>query len=144
MSEPFHSSLSCMFKTPCPKSKNHPGQVIKEITQCVCASAAQLHLTLCDPTDCSLPGSSVHGILQARITRVGCRFLLQKFFPTQGSNPDLLHCRQILYHLSYQESPNHMVSLLKRSLKTKNRFLPQKVCVCTSNTEGPRMYFTNM
>ena len=27
----------------------------------------QLHLTLCDPKDCSLPGSSVHGILQARI-----------------------------------------------------------------------------
>ena len=29
--------------------------------------AAQSCLTLCDPTDCSLPGSSVHGILQARI-----------------------------------------------------------------------------
>ena len=27
----------------------------------------QLCLTLCDPMDCSLPGSSVHGILQARI-----------------------------------------------------------------------------
>ena len=27
----------------------------------------QLSLTLCDPTDCSLPGSSVHGIFQARI-----------------------------------------------------------------------------
>ena len=28
--------------------------------------------------------------------------LLQEIFPTQGSNPDLLHCRQILYHLSHQ------------------------------------------
>ena len=28
---------------------------------------AELCLTLCDPVDCSLPGSSVHGILQARI-----------------------------------------------------------------------------
>ena len=28
---------------------------------------AQLHLTLCDSMDCSLPGSSVHGILQIRI-----------------------------------------------------------------------------
>ena len=28
---------------------------------------AQLYPTLCDPVDCSLPGSSVHGILQARI-----------------------------------------------------------------------------
>ena len=34
---------------------------------CVCAKSLQSHLTLCDPMDCSLPGSSVHGILQARI-----------------------------------------------------------------------------
>ena len=33
---------------------------------CVC-SVAQSCLTLCDPTDCSPPGSSVHGIFQARI-----------------------------------------------------------------------------
>ena len=33
----------------------------------VCAKLLQLCPTLCDPTDCSLPGSSVHGILQARI-----------------------------------------------------------------------------
>ena len=31
------------------------------------AKSLQLSLTLCDPMDCSLPGSSVHGILQARI-----------------------------------------------------------------------------
>ena len=30
-------------------------------------------------------------------TGVGCHFLLQSIFPTQGSNPGLLHCRQILY-----------------------------------------------
>ena len=34
---------------------------------CVCAQSLQLCLTLCDPIDCSLPGSSVHGILQVRI-----------------------------------------------------------------------------
>ena len=32
---------------------------------------------------------------------VGCHFLLQRIFPTQGSNPGLLHCRQILYRLSH-------------------------------------------
>ena len=37
---------------------------------------------------------------------VDCHCLLQGIFPTQGSNPGLLHCRQILYHLSYQESPH--------------------------------------
>ena len=36
---------------------------------------------------------------------VGCHFLLQGVFPTQGWNPGLLHCRQILYRLSYKGSP---------------------------------------
>ena len=38
-------------------------------------------------------------------TGMGCHFLLQGIFPTQGSNPGLLHCRQTLYHLSHQWSP---------------------------------------
>ena len=32
-------------------------------------------------------------------------FILQRIFPTQVSNPGLLHCRQTLYHLSHQGSP---------------------------------------
>ena len=36
-------------------------------------------------------------------TGVDCHALLQGIFPTQGSNPGLLHCRQILYCLSQQE-----------------------------------------
>ena len=39
----------------------------KVIHICVCVLVAQLCPTLCDPMDYSLPGSSVHGILQARI-----------------------------------------------------------------------------
>ena len=38
-------------------------------------------------------------------TGVGCHALLQGIFPTQGSNPGLLHCRRILYRLSHQGSP---------------------------------------
>ena len=52
-----------------------------------------------DSLDYSLPGSSVHGIFQARIA--ACYFLLQGIFPTQGSKPGLLHCRQTLYRLSH-------------------------------------------
>ena len=37
-------------------------------------------------------------------TGVGCHFLPRGIFLTQGSNPGLLHCRQILYHLSLQGS----------------------------------------
>ena len=58
-----------------------------------------------DPMDCSPPGFSVHGILQAKNTALCCPALLQGIFPTQGSNPGLLHCRWILYHLSHQRSP---------------------------------------
>ena len=45
------------------------------------------HVLPCDPMDCSQPGSSVHGISPG----VGCHFLLQRIFPTHGSNLPLLH-----------------------------------------------------
>ena len=38
-----------------------------EVGVCVCAKLLQSRPTLCNPMDCSLPGSCVHGILQARI-----------------------------------------------------------------------------
>ena len=44
-------------------------------------------------------------------TRVGCHFLLQRIFPTEESNPGLLHCGQILYRLSYKGSPNKYTNL---------------------------------
>ena len=42
---------------------------------------------------------------QSMDTGVGSLFFLQGIFPTQGSNPGLLHCRWILYQLSHQGSP---------------------------------------
>ena len=57
--------------------------------------------------DYSPPGSSIlcpHGF-SSKNTGVGCHTLLQGIFPTQGSNPGLLHCREILYHMSPQGSP---------------------------------------
>ena len=62
-------------------------------------------LTLCNPMDWSPPGSSVHGDFPGQNPGVGSCSLLQGIFPTQGSNPDFLHCRQIFYHLSHQGSP---------------------------------------
>ena len=50
-------------------------------------------LTLCDPMDCSPPGSSVHGDSPGKNTGVGCHALLQGIFPTQGLNSGLPHCR---------------------------------------------------
>ena len=130
------------------------------------SEVAQSCPTVCNPMGCRLPGSSVHGIFQARVlewaaislvscitssclssawvnssltirctpkwkwsrsvvssslrphrlqptrllclwdfpgnsTGVDCHFFLQGIFPTQGSNPGILHCRQMLYCLSY-------------------------------------------
>ena len=73
---------------------------------CVCVLFTQLCPILCNPMDCSPPGSSVPRILQARILEWVAIFLFQGIFLTQGSNLGLLHCRRILYHLSYRESPN--------------------------------------
>jgi len=63
------------------------------------------------PTLCNL-----HGLEPARLlcpwdfpgksAGAGCHFLLQEIFPTQRLNPDLPHCRQTLYHLSHQGSPD--------------------------------------
>ena len=55
----------------------------------------QLCLTLCDPMDYSSPGSSVHGIFQARILELGT-ISFSRTFLTQGLNLGLLHYRQIL------------------------------------------------
>jgi len=88
----------------------HAGPETNIVNQlcCVCAQLLQSRPTVCDPIDCNLLGSSVHGILQVRLLEWGCHTLLQGIFPTQGSNPGLLYCRQILYHLSHQESPNQL------------------------------------
>ena len=44
---------------------------------------------------------------------MGCHFLLQGIFLTQGSNPGLLHCRQTLYHLSHQRSSGTGAPVIK-------------------------------
>jgi len=55
--------------------------------------------------DCSLPGSSVHGDFSGKKSGVSGHAFLQGIFSAQGSNPGLLHCRWILYHLSHQGNP---------------------------------------
>ena len=84
---------------------------VAKLKMYVRAKSLQSHQTLCDPMDCSPPGSSVYGILQARILewvtfpfsrgssqprdRTQVSPALQAYslgiFPTQGSNPGLTH-----------------------------------------------------
>ena len=65
------------------------------------AKSLQLYLTLCDPMDCSPPGSSVHGILQARILEwVAMPFFRGSSWPRDWTHVYCISCfsRQILYH----------------------------------------------
>ena len=50
-------------------------------------------------------------------TGVGCHVLLHGIFPTQESNPGLLHCRQILYQMSHQGRPK-LISAAVKSLQS--------------------------
>ena len=76
-----------------------------------CPSVTQSCPTLCDPVDCSPPGSSVHGILQARILEWVAVPSSRGSSQPRNTNPCLLcllHCRQVLYPLSHLGSPLHV------------------------------------
>ena len=73
------------------------------LTPCV-SIVTQSCPALCNPMDCSLSGSTIRGILQARILE----WVASTF--SRGSSdpwiePKFPHCMQILYHLSHQGSP---------------------------------------
>ena len=59
----------------------------------------------CEPMDCSPPGSSLHGISQARILEWVAISFSQGVFPTPGLNPSLLHWQADSFPLSHQGSP---------------------------------------
>ena len=71
---------------------------------------------LCDSIAYGPPGTSVHGDSLGKNVGVGCRGLFQSIYPTQGSNPGLLHCRWILYHKRHQGSLNFNSLLIPNKL----------------------------
>ena len=66
---------------------------------------SQSCLTLCNLSRLLCPWNS-----PGSNTGVGCHSLLQEIFLTQGLNPGLLLCRQILYHLSHRGNPWYIKS----------------------------------
>ena len=89
---------------------------------CVKVLVAQLCLSLCHPVDCGPPGSSVHGDSPGKNTGVGSHSLLQRVFPTQGSNLGLVHYRQILYCLNREGNPYIYIRAVK-DISTYDHFL---------------------
>ena len=65
----------------------------------------QSSLTLCDPVNCSLPGSSVHGDSPGKHAGVGYHALLQGDLPNPGIEPRSPALQQIIYQLSHQGRP---------------------------------------
>ena len=82
---------------------------------------AQLCVTLCDPMDCNPPGSSGHRILQARILEWVAIPFSGVIFLTQGTNLDLLLCRQNFYCLSHQGKIKSFICLICGILGGKKR-----------------------
>ena len=73
-------------------------------TQIIHSEVTQSCPILGDPMDCSPPGSSIHGMFQARILEwVAISFSKGTSWP-RGSNLRLLHCRQMPYRLSHKGS----------------------------------------
>ena len=84
-------------------TKDHNIIVVK-INVC---SVTELCLTLCDPMDCRLPGSSVYGIFQARkLEQVSISFSRGSSRPRDGTHVSCFSCigRWVLYQLSHWES----------------------------------------
>ena len=65
------------------------------------------HVRLCNPTDCSPPGSSVPDISQARILKWVDISFSRAIFPTQGSNPCLPHWQADFLKLSHEGNQKH-------------------------------------
>ena len=96
-------------------------------------------LTLFNPMDCSLPGSSVYRDSPCKNTIVGCHSFLQGIFLTQELNPGLLYWRQILYHLSHQRFSQNTIWFSKStagyiSKESKNtnskKYMQPNVQIC--------------
>ena len=98
--------------------------VIKTCAVCVSCSV------LCDSLQ-------PHGLQPTRLlcpwdspgknTGVDSHALLQGIFPNQRSNPGLLHCKRILYQLSYHRSPGDMAHQINKYLKKKERRAKQSI-----------------
>ena len=76
---------------------------------CSCCFVAKSCLTLLQPRGLQLARLLCPWVSKGKNSGVGCHALLQGIFPTQGSNPGLLHCREILYHLGNQRRPNQSI-----------------------------------
>ena len=92
-------------------------------------SLSRVWLFVTPRADYSLLGSSILGIFPGN-NRVGCHFLLQEIFPTQGLNPGLPHCGQTLYRLNHQGSQLYFNKIYLSKKKKKRTLIDLKEIKC--------------
>ena len=107
------------------------------------SEVAQSCPTLCNPMECSLSGSSVHGIFQARVQEwVAISF--SRGLPNPGIKPGLPHCRQMLYCLSHggpywavkiYNVPTYTPMYVSKSLFYRNNL------ICSKHITGTIFWF---
>ena len=156
-SAPFFSSL---FLRPvnklCPRPKLHENHHFGELIFGLAPNflkvevkVTQSCLTLCDPIDCSRPGSSVHGILQATI-------LVWVPFPSPGDHPDSgiePRCLALEVDSLPSESPGKRLNKAMFHVKLKHCTVFLKhvkswtphYCICRGSSEqwlGQQVYLT--
>ena len=93
---PWHVHFSVLLKT---SNRANIFFLILSLWMFLVSESRSIMSTLCDSMD-----YTVHGTLQARILEWVSLSLLQGIFPTQGSNPGIPQCRQILYQLRHKGS----------------------------------------
>ena len=99
--------------TPSEAPNHHSKDCAAHTVPCCCVGGSAVSDSLwpngLQPTRLLCPWNS-----PGKNTGVGSHSLLQGIFLTQGSNPCLLHCRQVLYHLSHQGSQLCLIPLTER------------------------------
>ena len=107
---------------------------------CACIESLQSCPTLCDPMDSSLPWLLCPWDSPGKNIGVGSYSLLQGVFPTQGWNPGLPHCRQILYHL---DSVKSVMFILVQSTGSRAHRL-QQLQLPGSRAQAPWLWLTRL
>ena len=98
----------------------------------------QLCPKLCDPMSCGQPGSSVHGIPQTRILERGAVSFSRGYSRPRDQTLGLLHCRQILYHLSHQGSA--LIGTLGTSILSLSVTLAQETAKLKNKNSKPKFF----
>ena len=100
----------------------------------LCVLVTQLCLTLCHPMECSPPGPSVHGLLQARVMEWVAIPFSRGSSLIQGLNLGLPHYRQIFYHqshLGFPLLPCILICSFEQERKVRGTFNAQEIIETT-------------